>query len=136
MTDMKAFRRVCFEAALRTGGKVIEFRLSAGVTPNFHKGVIAYVDRTAAVVWSRGTPLLALATPRVIDTPGRELGPLTFLDHPDLATVLAETTEFHVLSATQLNGPIDEATRSRISPHDLRYWQPQTLGECLFNYWD
>ena len=89
--DLKAFRRVCHEAASRTGGTVTEFRISTDVTPNFHQGIIAYPDRAIAVVCVRDTTILALAEPRVIEfAPTRESGPLTFVDAPGLAAALAE----------------------------------------------
>ena len=56
VTDLKAFRRVCHEAACETGAEVAEFRISNEPTPNFHQGIIAYPDRTLAVVCVRDTP--------------------------------------------------------------------------------
>jgi hypothetical protein len=135
--DLKAFRRVCHEAASRTGGTVTEFRISTEVTPNFHQGIIAYPDRTAAVVCVRDTPLLAIAAPRVIEfAPTRESGPLTFVDLPELAAALALAPKFRLLTAAELDGPIDMAQWPGISRYDIRHWQPRSLGEALFNYWD
>jgi hypothetical protein len=135
--DLKAFRRVCHEAASRTGGTVTEFRISTDVTPNFHQGIIAYPDRAIAVVCVRDTTLLALAAPRVIEfAPTRESGPLAFVDAPGLAAALAREPKFRLLTAAELNGPIDMAQWPGISEHDIRYWQPRLLGEALFNYWD
>ncbi|MEU4243246.1 hypothetical protein [Actinoplanes sp. NPDC026619] len=134
---MKAFCRACYEAARQTGGEVIEFRISDGPTPNFHQAIIAYRDRTIAVVCIRSTTLLPLAVPRVIEfTPVRESGPLAFVDSPDLANALAPAPGFRMLTAAELEGPIDIAKWPSISRHDVRYWLPQTLGEGLFNYWD
>ena len=36
VTELRVFRRACYDAARRTGGNLIEFRLADGVTPNFH----------------------------------------------------------------------------------------------------
>ena len=63
MTDVKAFRRACQEAARRTGGDLTRFRISDEPTPNFHQAIIAYADRTVAVVCVRDAPLLATAIP-------------------------------------------------------------------------
>lgn len=136
MTDVKAFRRACYEAARRTGGELTEFRICNEPTPNFHQGIIAYKDRSIAAVCVRDTPLLAVAVPRIIElAPERESSPLTFLEHRELAAALAQAPGFRLLTAEALNGPVDLANWPQISRHDLRYWQPQTLGECLFNYW-
>jgi hypothetical protein len=48
-------------------GPVAEFRISVDSTPNFHQGIIAYHDRTVAVVCVRDVPLLAIAVPRIIE---------------------------------------------------------------------
>jgi hypothetical protein len=137
VTDLKAFRRACYGAARRTGGELTELRISDKPTPNFHQAIIAYADRTVAVVCVRDSPLLALAVPRAIEfAPARESNPLTFLDLPDLAAALAQAAEFRLLTTAELDGPIDIAEWPGISRHDLRCWQPQTLGEGLFNYRD
>jgi hypothetical protein len=134
---LKALRRVCLQAALQTDGQVAEFRISNDPTPNFHQGIIAYQDRTVAVVCVRDTPLLAIAVPRVIEfAPTRECGPLTFVDLPDLVAALAEAPDFRLLSAPELDGPVDTVKWPRIGLRDLCYWQPRSLGEALFNYWD
>ncbi len=135
------FRRVCYEAACRAGGKVIEFRISGGPAPSFHQGVIAFQNQTVAVACVRGAALLAIAVPRDLDfTPARESGPLSFIDIPDLAAALtdagADVEGFTVLTAFELDGPIDRARWPGMSSDDLRRWKPCSLGEALFNYWD
>jgi hypothetical protein len=139
--DRRAFRRVCYEAVICTGGKVIELRISDGVTPNFHQAIVAYRDRTVAVVCRRDAALLAIALPRDLDfTPARESGPLTFIELPELAAALADAGtrigDFQILTTAELDGPIDLERWPGISSRDLRYWQPASLGEALFNYWD
>ena len=110
MTDLKAFRRACHEAARRTGGELTEFRIGDEPTPNFHQGIVAYADHAVAVAGVRDAPLLAIAVPRIIElTPSRESGPLTFIDVPGLAEALADAPGFQLLTATELNGPIDMA---------------------------
>jgi hypothetical protein len=137
MEDLKAFRRVCHNAATQTSGTLTEFRVSTDVTPNFHQGIVSYPDRTIAVVCIRYAALLALAAPRVIEfAPTRDTGPLTFIDDPELAAALAREPTFRLLTAAELNGPIDAAQWPTVSEDDIRYWQPKLLGEALFNYWD
>ncbi|MFI5535193.1 hypothetical protein ACIA5H_02270 [Nocardia sp. NPDC051900] len=71
MTELRAFRQVCYEVARRTGGTVIEFRLAGNTTPNFHQGVIAYHDHHVAVVALRDSAVLAVAAPWL---PGQSVG--------------------------------------------------------------
>jgi hypothetical protein len=67
--EIREFRAVCHAVARRTGGSLVEFRVADGVTPSFHQGVIAYRDRTVAVVGDRALPLVAVAEPRVLRGP-------------------------------------------------------------------
>ncbi|NKY88747.1 hypothetical protein [Nocardia veterana] len=138
MTELRAFRRACYAAARRTGGKVIEFRLPDGVAPNYYQGIIAYGDRHLAVVALRDSSVLAVAEPHVFDPRegAADFGPLTFHDSPELADALAEQPGFEILTSSQLNGPFNPADWPDIDPDDVKYWKPQTLGEALFNFWD
>ncbi|WP_067478630.1 hypothetical protein [Nocardia amamiensis] len=138
MTDLRAFRQVCYEAARATGGRLIEFRSADEVTPNFHQGVIGYEDDRVAVIWRRDSALLAVAEPRALDASEgvRESGPLTFVAAPALATALRRQPGFQVLTTAELDGPFDAAAWPGLDPADIKYWKPATLGEALFNYWD
>ncbi|MCM4085136.1 hypothetical protein [Paractinoplanes hotanensis] len=137
MTDVKAFRRGCYEAARQTGGELTDFQVGNEPTPSFHQAIITYSDRNVAVVCVRDAPLMALAEPHVLEfLPARTAGSLTFVDLPELAAALTEVPGFRLLSVAELGEPVDAARCPQISQHDLRYWQPQTLGEALFNYWD
>ncbi|MFR9770566.1 hypothetical protein [Nocardia sp. SC052] len=126
------------EAARRTGGTVIEFRLAGNATPNFHQGVIAYHDHHVAVVALRDSAVLAVADPRVIDFDDAaiESGPLTFIEAPDLVAALAEQSGFELLTTAELAQPFDAAAWPELDRDDVRYWRPQTVGDALFNYWD
>ncbi|MFC9970044.1 hypothetical protein ACFVH6_03980 [Spirillospora sp. NPDC127200] len=135
MVNVRDFRKACYTAARRTSGRVAEFRLADDVTPNFHQGLIAYRDRTVAVVCLRDLAVLAIAEPRAIGGV-RESGPLTFVDAPALANVLAELPGFRTLSLPDLNGPFQAANWPHVSVDDIKYWRPDNLGEALFNYWD
>lgn len=135
--DQRTFRRACYELARRSDGTVSEFRLAAGVGPNFDQGVITYRDRTVAVVWVRNSMLFAVAQPRVIDTIGaRETGPLTFVDEPDLVAILADLPGVRVLTKAELDSAFDATCWPDIAHSDIQYWRPSTVGEALFNYWD
>ena len=141
VVDLRTFRRVCYEAAARTVGTVTGFRISDGVTPNFHQAIITYPDRRVAVVCLRDEPVLAVALPRSLDlTVARDRGPLTFVDMPDLAAALTDAGTalegLRVLTRADLDGPVSTADWPDVSAGDLRYWSPGSLWEALFNYWD
>lgn len=116
---------------------MVEFRIARGVTPNFHQGVVRYADRTLAVICAREQALLAVAEPRHVDgVNATEVGPLTFVDAPALTAVLAEQSAVRVLAAADLMVPFDPADWPTVSPDDVMYWKPATIGEALFNHWD
>lgn len=138
MTDLREFRRACHEAARRTGGRIVELRIADGVTPNFHQGVVDYGGRRLSIVCTvdRTEPVVAVAEPRAIDATAVDVGPLTFVDAPELVTALAEFPAFRVLVPADLAGPFDVRTWPGCHPADLKFWSPADLGEVLFNYWD
>ncbi|WIX83008.1 hypothetical protein QRX50_20700 [Amycolatopsis carbonis] len=138
MVDLREFRRACHEAARRTGGRLVEFRIADSVTPNFHQGVIDYSDHHLSIVCTRDRrePVVAVAEPRAIDATVVSAGPLTFVDAPDLLAVLAEFPAFQVLTPADLAGPFDARKWPGLHSADLKYWAPADLGEVLFNYWD
>lgn len=137
MTDLRDFRRTCYAAAHWIGARVVEFRLSLSVTPNFHQCLIVKEDDTVAVACLRDAPILAVAEPRVIEGDrGGDWSPLTFLEAPELVDALTQLPGFQVLTATALSGPLDRKAWPRVHRSDIRYWKPRNLGEALFNFWD
>lgn len=136
MPEIRAFRTVCHAVARQTGGSLVEFPAGDGVTPSFHQGVIAYRDRTVAVVGDRVLPLFAVAEPRVRHGTNMPAGPLTFLDVPDLTAALAAIPGLRVLTKADLAAGFTPADWPHVTAADVRYWRPATVGEALFNYWD
>ncbi|MFC4852960.1 hypothetical protein [Actinophytocola glycyrrhizae] len=137
MLDVREFRAACHAAARRTAGSLVEFRLARRATPSFHQGVIAYRDKTVAVVCDRNAPLTAIAQPRVIEgVDALDSGPLTFLDIPGLHGALETILGHRVLTKADLNAPFQQADWPHIAATDIKYWRPTTVGEALFNFWD
>ncbi|MEV0718547.1 hypothetical protein [Asanoa sp. NPDC050611] len=126
-TDVRAFR-----AAVRTAaqGRVESFE-PAGVTPNFHLMVIRAAGDRVGVVCHELLPWLAFVRP-----PDGSVEPLTFLSRPALAAALRP---FRVLDPATLATPLrdlDLSTLDRGERHQVEFWQPETLGQLLFNWWD
>jgi hypothetical protein len=51
----------------------------------------------------------------------------------------AAASDLQVLTASQLHTPLPRADLTALKPrrtHQLDYWQPETVGDLLFNYWD
>lgn len=131
--DLRAFTTLGHYAARATGGTVARV-LAAGVTPNYHRVDIAHRQRLTAVLRHATLPLIAFATPP-------EDGAFTtaFLDHDGLAAAVGAVSGLRVMTAAGLCTPLAQMDLSELHPaeHDqIRYWQPYTVGELLFNFWD
>ena len=132
-TDARAFAQLCFETARRLGGKVEKIS-PPDVTPNFHTGTIVGDDYRLAILCHRHLPLLALAT-----APADEVGAVTFVDHPDARTILTSQPLFRLLNLDELHTSLDLVDLSALATAELdqiSHWEPHTVGELLFNYWD
>ncbi|MCU1681395.1 MAG: hypothetical protein JWQ81_2134 [Amycolatopsis sp.] len=133
--DVRDFSKACFSAARATGRQVLEVVEATQPTPNFHLALLEHRDVTVAVLANREVPLLAIAPPPAAG----QAGPLSFLDVVDLAAALSQIEPFKVLSVAELSRPLSQITSGELPPHDpydIRYWQPATFGDVVFNYWD
>ncbi|MEU4475225.1 hypothetical protein [Micromonospora sp. NPDC023888] len=131
--DLKAFTAVCHHAA-RAIDATVTGVTPAGVTPNFHTVDIADAQHHIAVLRHTALPFIAFARPRANGDVT-----ITFVDHPDLAAALTNLTDAQPLTADQLQTPLTQVDLSALDPgeHDqIDYWNPTTVGELLFNFWD
>ena len=85
MADLREFRRACHEAARRTGGRVVGFRVADEVTPNFHQGVLDHGGRRLSIVCTRDRPAVEMG-PRT--WPGYHPADLKYWAPADLGEVL------------------------------------------------
>ena len=131
--DLGAFTALCYHAARATNGAVTHV-VRAGVTPNFHTVGIAHGEHHTAVLRHTVLPFVAFARPRSAGDTA-----MTFVDHSDLATAIAEVSDLQLLTTGQLLTPLSRADLSALDRHErdqITYWKPNTTGELLFNYWD
>ncbi|TWP47918.1 hypothetical protein FKR81_30025 [Lentzea tibetensis] len=117
--DARVFRALCHDAARRAGATVTYYT-EPGVTPNFHR-----VDTGAsiAVVCHELLPLVALMSEQ------------TFVDDPKWTF----DAPFQLLSKEVLDTPVSAADLSELHEVELKQianWQPETIGQLIFNWWD
>lgn len=118
--DVREFRAACHAVARQTAGSLVEFRLARCVTPSFHQSVIAYRDKTVAVVCDRNEPLVAIAAPRVVESVGAlDANPLTFLDVPELISALATIPGLRVLTKADLDTTFQQTDWPHILARDI-----------------
>ncbi|GID97405.1 hypothetical protein Adi01nite_68170 [Amorphoplanes digitatis] len=132
-TDLSAFTAICHHAARAVGGTVSQI-VPANVTPNFHTAEIARRGLRTRVLGHTTIAAVAFAEP----WPAADLR-VTFTDRPDLAAALQEVSDLRILTKQQLDSPIATADLTALTAGEheqITYWQPHTIGELLFNYWD
>jgi hypothetical protein len=105
------------------------------VTPNFHSTELVFPDRRIIVLGHSIYPIIAFT---------KHLQPLdpnlTFIDEPTIAQAIQQLDPNITIPTTQeLNRPLTDTDRAKLDPAELsqiRYWQPSTLGQAAFNWWD
>lgn len=136
MTDMRAFRGHCHEAARRAGGRVVSVTHPNpdGLRRNFAVATLTLPAGEVAVVLNAHQPLVAFADPPA----GGEMG-LRFRDCPVLATAFESFGVYRVASVAELEQPPTPDALAELSAIELEqvaYWEPPRLGDVAFNWWD
>lgn len=126
--DEKEFCQMCHVLARKNGGTVTEVDTDTAAR-NFYSAKLSRYDRSVFILQNSHYPYAAFAQPD--DSGGSILtsqpewlqvpeGPVWFLNLVEL------NQDWHGLCAD-------------LSPEELeqiRYWNPQTVGEIIFNTWD
>ena len=128
LLDEKAFCQMCCSIALENGGTVTE--LDTDTYPrNFYSAKLSRQDQSGFILQNIHYPYMAFAQRDafggfiLIDQPEwlrLPEGPVRFLSPSEL------TRDWHGLCG-------------ELSPEELeqiRYWNPQTVGEIIFSTWD
>jgi hypothetical protein len=129
------FKRSCTEAAKRFRGGAGQFREAFDqFLPNFHQAVLSFPDgpEPMRVVCNAHHPIVAFAT-----SPQEGEMRLEFLDFPELARLLSG--EFTVLSGVDAAAPLSTELLANLGPAErtqIDYWNPERVGDVIFNWWD
>lgn len=129
--DWKPFKQLCFDVALRNGGKVKEFYMAQYPT-TFHYAKVEISEDEFFILLNKHYPYLAFAS--LVGFEG-----ITFMDRQDLIEQLHFS--YFILEERELNEPFnqDVINHSKLNAAELEqitYWKPETIGEVIFNYWD
>ncbi|WP_327047984.1 hypothetical protein OG320_08950 [Microbispora sp. NBC_01189] len=101
---------------------------------SFWPFVIEDSKRPIAMLFHKVIPVVALAEP-----PGPGGMEYDFIDHDQISDMLLNSSPFRVLGKEMLDAPIescDLAELGRIERKLVSFWEPNTVGELLFNLWD
>ena len=128
LLEEKAFCQMCYSIALENGGTVTE--LDTDTYPrNFYSAKLSRYDQSVFLLQNIHYPYMAVARRDAS-------GGFVLTNQPEWFRL--PTGSVHFLSLAELNQDWHNLCRE-LSPEELeqiRYWNPQTVGEILFNTWD
>ncbi|RYD68523.1 MAG: hypothetical protein EOP83_00665 [Verrucomicrobiaceae bacterium] len=104
-------------------------------TPNFHEASVSWNDGAgkACVLCNAHHPIVAFASPVAHEGDAR----IEFVDCPQLATAFG--AGFHIMSREEACSAISPEALVQLGEAELvqmRYWNPSTVGDLVFNFWD
>jgi len=108
-----------------------------GVHRTYHRCIVTREEGRFAALIGADAPILALTTIR-------EDQGWSFFDDASVVTAAAGYygPTLNILEAEDLSRDLTERDRewlrsvNKNMTYDLRYWNPQTVGQVVFNYWD
>ena len=131
---LKTFKKEIISVIAMAGYRPCYFR-KADLTPNFHLGVFAKEQGvTIGVVCNSIYPLVTF-----VEEPKEYECSLAYIDLEEPAEMIEEHTNFKVLYQNELSTKLSAAELKCLNEAELsqiKYWQPQTIGEIIFNWWD
>jgi len=133
---VKRFKAACYAAARQVAGRVHQVRTAyEWVTPNFHEALmtVGYRLEMVRVLCNAHYPIIGFATPAAFEGDAH----LKFIDCPELAEALS--AEFSIITRQDACASVAEELVAQLGDaelHEIGYWQPQRIGDVIFNYWD
>ena len=126
--DGKAFCQMCYSIALENGGTVTE--LDTDIYPrNFYSAKLSRYDQSVFILQNIHYPYVAFAQ-------WDASGEFILAGQPEWLRLPEEAVRF--LSLAELNQDWHNLC-GELSPEELEqihYWNPQTVGEIIYNTWD
>ena len=126
--DEKAFYRMCHALARKNGGVVTEVDTDTA-TRNFYSAKLSRYDQSIFILQNIHYPYIAYAQRDAA-------GGFIWTSQPEWLQLPEGPMRF--LSPSELNQDWSGLC-GELSPEELeqiRYWNPQTVGEIVFNTWD
>ena len=128
--DPGEFRTLVYTFARPQYGRVLALDEDLSAR-NFYAAQIAFRSRELCLLLNVYAPYAALA-------PAPLEEPLRFLDWPEHWP--AALPQYRCLSSADLTAPCPPeqalTALSRAERDQVRHWDPQTMGELLFDFWD
>lgn len=128
LLEEKAFCQMCYSIALENGGTVTEVDTDTAIR-NFYSAKLSRYDQSVFLLQNIHYPYAAFAQR---DTSGGFI----WISQPEWLQLPEGSVRF--LSPSELTRDWHDL-RGELSPEELEqihYWNPQTVGEIVFNTWD
>ena len=128
LLDEKAFCQMCYSIALENGGTVTEVDTDTAIR-NFYSAKLSRYDQSVFVLQNVHYPYAAFAQRDAS-------GGFIWIGQPEWLQLPEGSVRF--LSPSELTRDWHDLC-GELSPEDLdqiHYWNPQTVGEIVFNTWD
>ncbi|QKS71220.1 hypothetical protein FLK61_31405 [Paenalkalicoccus suaedae] len=127
------FKQLCYSYTFTNQNKarVIDSNVDAGLT-NFYLAHLEHEGVPIYILLNMHHPYLAFAS-RV------DVEHIHFVNHTAMYEFFC--AYYHVLPTSELNRPVNKKLLSdsklnKAEMEQITYWQPKTVGEIIFNYWD
>lgn len=131
--DEKQFKQLCFDLTFRNGGKIISFN-TPQYPANFYNAEVEIFDMRFYILLNAHYPFLAFAS--VV-----KFGNINFIDIPVLFEQFSpfyqvlDTVALNV-SINQILGAKNENILNSAELEQIAHWNPETIGQIIFNNWD
>lgn len=131
------FKQLCYSIF---GSRVMDF-IGSEPGKNFYECIVKVKDRKIHILLNSQYPYIALTSTREIN-----VHHFPFIVEPEIAKPIKQY--YKILTPNQLNEPIrytqqcekiivkNENTLHQDELIQLVYWEPKTVGDVVFNYWD
>ena len=134
-TNERQFQTACHAVARDLHGRVIQ------VGPVAHHRIESFSiitlqigDRQASALLNAHYPFLALAEPVAVGEVT-----FTFIDWPSVSDEFARHGTYTFLTPPELSIACTQIDTSQLAEAEcaqIKYWQPRTVGENIYNFWD
>lgn len=128
------FKSIVYAVATPMGYTVSDVS-ERGVTPNFHSALLTNGDTAISILGHSTYPIFAFSEPLVLHS-----CEIRFIDSDPLTQQLATLFPNVAIATTaELDRKLtdtDLALLDTAEREQVKYWQPQTVGNAAFNWWD
>ncbi|RIU93468.1 hypothetical protein D1864_08370 [Oceanobacillus picturae] len=129
--DGKQFKQLCFQFASQNRASIMEFHMPKHPT-NFYYALVEMLNNRFYILLNEHYPYLAFSS-------AVDFGNIKFIDRHDLNNRFS--SYYRILSKRELSTPfnqknLNKSELNRAELDQITFWEPQTVGQVIFNYWD